>query len=99
MTKDILILDAPIDIKLTIPNYLYNIYIIGAGGTGGYLAQDLARYIAVRTEEKYNFTIVDGDVVEEKNLIRQNFIENDIGKNKAKVLAERYSKAFILLSI
>ena len=30
----------------------------------------------------------------EKNLVRQNFIEADLGENKAKVLAERYSSVF-----
>ena len=38
--------------------------------------------------------VCDGDVVEEKNLIRQNFVEQDVGRNKAQVLAERYSAAF-----
>lgn len=32
--------------------------------------------------------------LKEKNLGRQNFIEADLGKNKAMVLAERYSNAF-----
>lgn len=32
--------------------------------------------------------------MEEKNLIRQNFIKQDIGRNKAQVQAERYSAAF-----
>ena len=40
------------------------------------------------------FIICDGDVVEQKNLVRQNFIPADLGENKAKVLAERYSKVF-----
>jgi len=39
-------------------------------------------------------TLIDADVVEPKNLIRQNFIAPDIGKNKASVLAERYGRAF-----
>ncbi len=40
------------------------------------------------------FIICDGDVVEEKNLVRQNFTPADLGENKAKVLAERYSTVF-----
>jgi hypothetical protein len=32
--------------------------------------------------------------VEQKNLVRQNFIPADLGENKAKVLAERYSSVF-----
>lgn len=38
--------------------------------------------------------IVDGDTVEEKNVRRQSFIEQDVGKRKAQVLAERYAAAF-----
>lgn len=40
------------------------------------------------------FIICDGDIVEEKNLVRQNFTPADLGENKAKVLAERYSSVF-----
>jgi molybdopterin/thiamine biosynthesis adenylyltransferase len=38
--------------------------------------------------------IADGDIVEGKNLVRQNFISADLGRNKAQVLAERYASAF-----
>ena len=38
--------------------------------------------------------LCDGDIVEEKNLVRQNFTPADLGENKAKVLAERYSSVF-----
>jgi len=38
--------------------------------------------------------LIDADTVEPKNLIRQNFIAPDIGRNKATVLAERYGRAF-----
>ena len=37
------------------------------------------------------FIICDGDLVEAKNLDRQNFVEADLGENKARVLSERYS--------
>lgn len=47
-----------------------------------------------REEKEVHLTLVDGDAVEPKNLVRQNFIERDLGKNKAEVLAARYSKAF-----
>ena len=69
------------------------IIVLGAGGTGGYIIPHLYR-IAFADSRNYRVIICDGDVVEEKNLIRQNFIEQDIGKNKAQVLAERYSAAF-----
>ena len=37
--------------------------------------------------------------METKNLIRQNFISEDIGKNKAEVLAERYSDIYENISV
>jgi len=78
-----------------------NILVIGCGGTGGYLVPNLARFISVinkqlieKEEEPVKLFLADGDVVEEKNLLRQHFIGQDISKNKASVLAERYSSAF-----
>ena len=43
--------------------------------------------------------ICDGDVVEEKNLVRQNFTPADQGENKARVLAERYSTVFGMAAV
>lgn len=77
----------------------YTFIVIGCGGTGGYLVRDLARQIAIANDQtfktnKHRLLLIDGDVVEEKNIARQNFIRQDIGKNKAQVLAERYSAAY-----
>lgn len=69
------------------------IIVIGAGGTGGYVVPHLYR-IGFSSEHQIRIVVCDGDVVEEKNLIRQNFVHQDIGRNKAQVLAERYSAAF-----
>lgn len=69
------------------------IIVLGAGGTGGYVIPHLYR-IAHATGRRIRVIVCDGDVVEQKNLIRQNFVYQDIGKNKAQVLAERYSAAF-----
>ena len=69
------------------------IVIIGAGGTGGYVIPHLYR-IAYASNRPCRVIIADGDIVEEKNLIRQNFAPCDIGENKAKVMAERYSEVF-----
>ena len=38
--------------------------------------------------------LVDGDTVEERNLLRQNFYPCDLGKNKAQALAERLSRSY-----
>jgi molybdopterin/thiamine biosynthesis adenylyltransferase len=75
----------------------YNFVVVGAGGTGSYLIRDLARLISVNNKQfktNHTLTIVDKDIVEEKNLTRQNFIAPDVGKNKAEVLAKRYSKGY-----
>ena len=65
----------------------------GAGGTGGHIARRLYRLLYA-LNRPVRFIICDGDVVEEKNLVRRNFIPADLGENKAKVLAERYSGVF-----
>ena len=46
------------------------VIIIGAGGTGGYVIPHLYR-IGFATERSMRILVCDGDVVEEKNLIRQ----------------------------
>lgn len=69
------------------------IIILGAGGTGGYVIPHLYR-IGFAANRNMRIVVCDGDVVEEKNLIRQNFVEQDIGRNKAQVLSARYSAAF-----
>lgn len=69
------------------------IVMLGAGGTGGHIAPHLYRLLYA-LERPVRFIVCDGDVVEQKNLVRQNFIPADLGENKAKVLAERYSSVF-----
>ena len=69
------------------------IVMLGAGGTGGHIAPLLYRLLYT-LDRPSRFVICDGDIVEEKNLIRQNFSPADLGENKAKVLAERYASVF-----
>lgn len=69
------------------------VVMLGAGGTGGHIAPHLYRLLYA-LERPVRFIICDGDVVERKNLVRQNFIPADLGENKARVLAERYSSVF-----
>ena len=69
------------------------IVMLGGGGTGGHIAPHLYRLLYA-LERPVRFIICDGDIVEEKNLVRQNFTPADLGENKAKVLAERYSSVF-----
>ena len=62
------------------------IVMLGAGGTGGHIAPHLYRLLYA-LERPVRFIICDGDIVEEKNLVRQNFTPADLGENKAKVLS------------
>ena len=61
------------------------IYIIGCGGVGSWLTPSLT----LLTDPK-QIVLVDADVLEEKNLDRQLFKTEDIGRMKAEALAERY---------
>lgn len=71
------------------------ILIIGCGGTGSRLVPLLAQFVkACPWVHEPEMTLVDDDIVEDKNLLRQNFISTDVGKYKAEVLAQRYSRAF-----
>tara|TARA_R100000231_G_C5320361_1_gene163212 strand:- start:235 stop:789 length:555 start_codon:yes stop_codon:yes gene_type:complete len=60
------------------------VLVIGAGGIGSFLIPILAR------TKLYNITVADPDIVEKKNLPYQNYEEEDVGKNKAKVMYDRY---------
>ena len=84
--------------RLLLQKNSYHFIVIGCGGNGSFLIRDLARFIAVKNEDddyaKHALTVCDADIVELKNIKRQNFIIDDVGSNKAKVLAERYSEAY-----
>jgi len=73
------------------------IMLIGCGGTGSWLAPAAAR-VARLLYEKFAKDVlvgfIDPDVVEEKNIYRQNFCRAEVGFNKAVALATRYSTAW-----
>lgn len=67
-----------------------DILIVGCGGTGSHYAKELGRLLygmSVR-EKELQIVLIDGDVVEERNLVRQAFLPQDIGRNKAQTMAE-----------
>jgi hypothetical protein len=74
------------------------ILVVGCGGTGSRLIPLIAQFVKtcpwVLNPE---MVIVDDDIVEEKNLKRQNFVKQDVEKKKAVVLAQRYSKAYDIM--
>jgi len=79
------------------PGYIPNkIYIVGAGGIGSRLVPLVAQFCAKTVRSwlpNLEIYVVDPDIIEEKNLLRQNFIEPDVGQSKAFVLAQRYGGA------
>ena len=68
-------------------------YLIGCGGTGSWLAPSLCRIARTLSEQGKATTLVfiDPDIVEQKNVLRQNFCDAEIGLNKSQTLALRYS--------
>lgn len=80
------------------PKFIPNKFVvIGAGGTGSRLVPLLSQFIKTANWiQNPELFIVDYDVVEDKNLVRQNFIKLDLNKPKCTVLANRYGKAFDL---
>lgn len=84
-------------LPVMVGDYRYVQFIlVGCGGTGGFLSPSLARLIlALNQGGKRAFaTFVDADNVESKNIPRQNFVQAEMGFNKAQVLARRYSLAY-----
>lgn len=85
-------------VPLIVPAFSHvEFIVVGAGGTGGFLISAIARLmkeIELTTNKTASCTIIDHDLVEEKNIPRQNFQPGDIGLPKAQVLAARYALAF-----
>ena len=69
----------------------YHFYVIGCGGTGSLLARDLPKLF---TNTQMEMTIVDGDIVEKKNIIRQSYQQQDVGENKAVVLSKKINSLY-----
>lgn len=66
-------------------------YVIGVGGTGSLLARDLAKLLIGTS---HRMCLIDNDVVEKKNIIRQGYQEQDIGDNKAIALSRKINSLY-----
>ncbi|MDP6333459.1 MAG: ThiF family adenylyltransferase [Candidatus Poseidoniaceae archaeon] len=66
--------------------------IIGAGGIGSQTV-DLLVPALRRIEAQCEIIVMDGDIVEEKNLGHQKYSSGDIGKTKVECLAAKYSSS------
>lgn len=67
------------------------IVLVGCGGTGGFLADALCRLLIGRQAA---LTLVDMDVVEPHNVLRQNFDRREVGEFKALALARRLAERY-----
>lgn len=71
------------------------VVVVGCGGNGGYVIPWIARYISQSRLDEIRgmqMTLIDGDVIEPKNVSRQNFVPSDIGQNKAEIMADRCNR-------
>ncbi|MCL5952159.1 MAG: ThiF family adenylyltransferase [Chloroflexi bacterium] len=79
------------------PRGTLRLYLIGCGGTGSWLAPHvirLARFLREAHAMNVQLTFIDADVVESKNIYRQNFCQAEIGAHKAETLALRLGPAW-----
>jgi molybdopterin/thiamine biosynthesis adenylyltransferase len=74
-----------------------NIYIIGCGGVCTYFAPSFFKVVNYNKKLKSStqITLVDGDVIEQKNFERQNFDnEENVGGYKSEILALHYIEKY-----
>lgn len=73
-----------------------HLVLVGCGGTGSWLLPHLVRLAVLLQEARrpVRISVIDPDLVEPKNLIRQNFADAEVGRNKAITLAYRFSGAW-----
>lgn len=65
------------------------IFVIGTGGTGGYLIPPLVKTLNFHPSTKDGLIyIIDGDEFEERNLTRQMMTPSHVGQNKAEAMVE-----------
>lgn len=68
----------------------YAVFILGAGGTGSWLCAFLDKMSL-----NNNVIVMDGDIVESKNVLRQNFKKLDVTKQKAEVVAKSNTMSYV----
>lgn len=77
--------------------------MIGAGGTASYLINPALRYLSVHyggtNPDVWQFGVIDGDSIEEKNLERQQFDPESIAVNKARALVGQFPHMENVLAI
>jgi PRTRC genetic system ThiF family protein len=79
------------------PQHPVTIAVIGAGGTGSQVVQQLGRIHATLKAINHpglKVSLIDDDIVTEANLGRQLFSKCDVGRNKAHVIIERINRFY-----
>lgn len=66
------------------------IAVIGGGGIGSYFAMYINKLVETDQLLRHDFTFFDDDVVEQKNVLYQNFDMVDVNQYKTEALAIRY---------
>lgn len=75
-------------------NKRINIAVIGIGTTGSHIVNDLRNLTEIK-----KLIICDPDTVDESNLYRQVYVEDDLNKNKVDVFAEKGGKCDQIIGI
>ena len=68
----------------------YALFILGAGGTGSWLCSFLDKMSLCN-----DVIVMDGDVVEPKNILRQNFTMCDVTQDKAVVVSNKHHMSYV----
>jgi len=68
----------------------FTVTIVGCGGTGGFAADGLCRILP----DNAQLVLVDHARVEERNLVRQNFLKEEIGSFKSEALSHRLARKY-----
>lgn len=77
----------------TLPSDIKQVFVVGAGGVASYLLPVLFKLLNGQ-ESPPVVTLIDGDKLETKNLDRQLFREDQIGKFKGEALVELYRPSY-----
>ena len=70
---------------------MFMFYVVGVGGTGSLLARGLAKLLIGKNSK---MCLIDNDIVERKNIVRQGYQEQDIGDNKALALSRKINSLY-----
>lgn len=74
---------------------VYQMVVVGAGGTGTTFLRDIGRYLNNREDCPIKeVLVVDGDTIESKNIERQMFFPSQVGMNKAAAMEQMLHRNF-----